>query len=479
MRFALLSVVVVVACGGTAKPSEPQKAKVGDLGVDIPNLSAQLPPLIDSVGAGDPLRAFSGYLLVAQHDQIVWRGAYGLADRGKQRVPTADTSFRIGSVTKQFTATAILRLEQDGKLKVTDKVSQHLPSYRGPAKDVTIHQLLTHTAGIPNYTADPANLARKAEKLTPAQLIAMFEDKPLEFPPGTKFSYSNSGYVVLGAIIERVSGRSYAAYLDQAIFKPAGLAHTVVGDDPGAPDRAEGYQIADGKIAPADPIDLSMPYAAGAIRSTAMDLVKWHRVLSGDTILDAAHRAKLYQPALDHYAYAWVAQPIRDRPTVWHNGGIDGFGTIYWRVPDADLVVVGWTNVLGVNIDQVGKAAVEAALGGKLEPIKKLEKGAVDPAIVARLSGVFELSAEMKAKLSKLPQELVDSITTLEITPTNTGVRIKPNGQSEVELSPLADGSFFNPDHQIKLVFETAAPGPIASVRLEQGPLKITYQRKP
>lgn len=108
MRFALASVVVVVVgCGGAGKPSEPPKAKVGDLGVDIPNLSAQLPPFIDSVGAGDPLRAFSGYVLVAQHDQILWRGAYGLADRGKQRVPTADTSFRIGSVTKQFTATAI------------------------------------------------------------------------------------------------------------------------------------------------------------------------------------------------------------------------------------------------------------------------------------------------------------------------------------------------------------------------------------
>ncbi len=479
MRSAFL--VFVIACGGAGKPTEPPKAKVGDLGIDIPNLSAQLPPFIDSIGAGDPLRTFSGYVLVAQHDQIIWRGAYGMADRTKQRVPTAETSFRIGSVTKQFTATAILRLAQDGKLKVTDKLAQHLPTYQGPAKDVTIHQLLTHTAGIPNYTADPASLARKAEKLTPAQLIAMFEDKPLEFPPGTKFSYSNSGYVVLGAIIEKLTGMTYAAYLDKALFKPAGLAHTVVGDDPGAPDRAEGYQIDDGQILPADPIDMSMPYAAGAIRSTAMDLMRWHRVLAGDTILDGAHRAMLYKPALDHYAYAWVEQPIRDRTAVWHNGGIDGFGTIYWRVPEADLVVVGWTNVLGVDVDQVGKAAVEAALGGKLEPVKQLEKGALDPAIVARISGVFELSAEVKTTLlaSKLPQELVDSIVTLTVTPTNAGVMIKPNGQSEVELSPLADGSFYNADHQIKLVFETATPGPIGSLRLEQGPLKITYQRKP
>jgi CubicO group peptidase (beta-lactamase class C family) len=478
MRFAVV-LALVVACGGGKPVPEAPKAKVGDLGTDIPNLSAQLPPFIDSVGAGDPLRTFSGYLMVAQHDQVIWRGAYGLADRAKQKVPTADTSFRIGSVTKQFTATAILRLEQEGKLRVTDKVGQYLTTYKGPAKDVTLHHLLTHTAGVPNYTNEAKNVARKAEKLTPAQLIEMFEDKPLDFEPGTKMSYSNSGYVLLGAIIEKVTGMSYGAYLKKTIFDPAGLAHTTYGDDPTAADRAEGYQIGDGKIVPADPIDMSIAYAAGGVRSTAADMVRWHRVISGDTILDAAHRAKLYRPALDNYAYAWVAQPVRDRPTVWHNGGIDGFGTIYWRVPEADLVVVGWTNVMGDDVGKIGRAAVEAALGGKLEPIKKLEAGKLDPEVVTRISGTFELTAEMKAKLSKLPPELVDSITTMTITPTNAGVMLKPNGQSEVELLPVSDGTFFNAEHQIRLVFELATPGPVASVRLEQGPLKITYQRKP
>lgn len=478
MRFAVV-LALVVACGGGKPAPEAPKTRVGDLGIDIPNLSAQLPPFVDSIGAGEPLHGFSGYIMIAQHDQVLWRGAYGLADRGKQTVPTADTSFRIGSVTKQFTAAAILRLEQDGKLRVTDKVSQHLPAYTGPGKDVTIHQLLTHTAGIPEYTNDAANLARKAEKLTPAQLMEMVVNKPLDFEPGTKMSYSNSGYVLLGAIIEQVSGMPYAAYMKKAIFDPAGLAHTGYGDAPDAPDRAEGYALSEGKIVPADPIDMSIAYAAGGIRSTAADMIHWHRVLAGDTILDAAHRAKLYKPALDHYAYAWVEQEVMKRPTVWHNGGIDGFGTVYWRVPDADLVVIAWTNVMGININQVGKAAIEAALGGKLDPIKKLEKGKLDPEIVTRISGVFELSPVMKAQLTKLPPELVDSITTITITPTNAGISLKPNGQSDVELMPLSDGSFFNADHQIKVVFDASTPGPIASVRLEQGPLKITYQRKP
>lgn len=484
MRIAALWLVGIVACGGGgggAPAPEVPKAKPGDLGVDLANLTSQLPPFVDSIGAGDPVRAFSGYVIVAQHDQVIWRGAYGLADRTRQRVPTADTSFRIGSVTKQFTAAAILKLEQDGKLKVDDKVGSYLPDAPEAVRDLTLHQLLTHTAGVMNYTQDPAILARKAERFTTAQLLALFWSRPLDFTPGSKFSYSNGGYAILGAIIERVSGMSYGDYLATAIFRPAELRRTVVGDAEGDPDRAEGYQIDGGKLVPADRIDMSMPFAAGAIRSTANDLLRWHRALTGDRVLGAAAKAKLYKPALQHYAYGWVEQEVRGHQALWHNGGIDGFGTIYWRVPDADLVVVAWTNVTGVAVDPIGKAAVEAALGGTLTPLKPLEKGALDPAIVARLSGTFELSAEVKAKLAEqqLPKDLIDSITTLAITPSNEGVVIKPNGQGEVELRPLADGTFFDPDHQISLVFDRAGSGPIGSVRLEQGPLKITYQRKP
>ncbi len=481
MRIAL--VLVLVACGAdSGKPVPPAvpKPRVGDLGVDPANLSAQLPPFIDSIGSGDPKHAFSGYVLVAQHDQVIWRGAYGLADRKNQRVATSDTSFRIGSVTKQFTAAAILRLEQDGKLSVADTVEKHLPSYAGPGKAVTIHQLLTHTAGIPNYTADITVLLRKNERFTPTQLLETFQGKPLDFEPGSKFQYSNSGYAILGAIIERASGMSYGAYLKKMLFDPAQLSRTVVGDAEGDPDRAEGYTVAAGEIVLADPIDMTMPYAAGAVRSTANDMMRWHRALSGDTILTATQRAKLYKPALDHYAYAWVAAEVRGKTTVWHNGGIDGFGTVYWRVPDADLVVIAWTNLEGINIDQIGKAAIEAALGGTLKPVEKVKPGTVDPALMARVSGTFELAADEKARLvtMKLPQELIDTILSLSITPNNAGVTLKPNGQSEVELIPLADGTLWNADHQIRLRFTTPPAGLIATVVLEQGPLKITYQRK-
>jgi D-alanyl-D-alanine carboxypeptidase len=263
------------ACGGASPAPEPPKPPVGDLGVDVANLNAQLPPYLASIGAGSQNRALSGYVLVAQHDQVLYGHGFGFADRAAQRAPTADTSFRTGSVTKQFTAAAILRLEQDGELTVEDPVGKHLPDYAGPGKDVTIHQLLTHTTGIPNYTAIEAVMARRGEPFTVRELLATFADQPLEFPPGTKFKYSNSNYAILGAIIERASGMPYRTYLAERLFKPAGLASTEVGDAAGAADRAEGYRIENGTAVPAKSIDMSLPFAAGAVRSTANDLMRW------------------------------------------------------------------------------------------------------------------------------------------------------------------------------------------------------------
>ncbi len=153
-------------------------------------------------------------------------------------------------MTKQFTAAAILRLEQDGKLSVQDTVGKHLPCLTGPAKDVTIHQLLTHTAGIPNYTADPTLMENRAAPIDVRELVASFAAKPLDFTPGTEFRYSNSGYILLGAIIEAASGMTYKQYLEAKLFGPARLAHTEVGDAIGVADRAEGYSLDGDKLAP-------------------------------------------------------------------------------------------------------------------------------------------------------------------------------------------------------------------------------------
>jgi D-alanyl-D-alanine carboxypeptidase len=471
-------VVALVACGGSS-PAPAPPPPVGDHGVDIANLNAQLPPYLASIGGGVQTWALSGYVLVAQHDQVLYGQGFGLADRATSRVPTADTSFRVGSVTKQFTAAAILRLEQDGKLAVEDKVSKYLPDYPGPGKDVTIHQLLTHTAGIPNYTDLDKLMERRAEPITVHDLLAAFWALPLDFTPGTKFAYSNSGYVILGAIIERVSGMPYRRYVAEHLLGPAQLAHTEVGDAIGAADRAEGYTIANHALVPAHPIDMSLPFAAGAVRSTARDLVRWHRALSGEAILSAREREKLYRVEQHKYAYAWVVDDVAGHRAVWHNGGIDGFGTSYWRVPDADLVVVAWTNVEGVPIDPVGKAAVEAALGGKLVPTAPEKPGMLDRSLIERVVGTYTLTDDAKTKLAALgaPQKMIDSLLAITLTATAGGLEMKPTGPSSFELVPSADATFYNADHAIRIRVDVPASGPVSSITLEQRDIKLRYQR--
>ncbi len=468
--------LLFAACGGApAVPTQP----VGDHGVNLANLAAQLPPYLDAIGGGSEVRSFSGFILVAQHDQILFEHGYGFADAMTKRLATADTSFRIGSVTKQFTAAAILQLEQAGKLAVSDTVGKLLPDYAGPGKVVTVHQLLTHTAGIPSYTENDELMENRADKISPQDILHTFWELPLEFAPGSQHKYSNSGYIILGLILEKVSGESYEQYMRAHVFEPAKLARTVVGDAIGTADRAEGYQIDKQARVPAHPIDMSVPYAAGAIRSTARDMVRWHRALSGDAILSAAERAKLYQPALDKYAYGWVVDEVAGHAVVWHNGGIDGFGTSYWRVPDADLVVVAWTNVEGIHIDPIAKAAVEAALGGTLTPQAKEVAGILDGALIERMVGTYTIDEAGKATLTKLgaPPKLVEDVATMEIAAIPKGFSAKPAGQPAVELVPSADGSFWNAESEVRIRPDVPPSGPVKVFHLEQRQLKITYTR--
>ena len=222
---------------------------------------------------------FNGTILLAQNGSILFCRGYGMANLEHDIPCTATTKFRLGSITKQFTAMAVLILQERGKLSVTDKVKKYLPSAPKAWDDITIHHLLTHTAGIPNYTSFPDFMKTIRNQVTLDELIAKFKDKPLEFKPGEKFKYSNSGYIVLGKIIEIASGQPYATFMKEAIFDPLEMHDT--GYDTAAAvlkNRASGYTRLLG-VAPANAsyIDMSLPHAAGALYSTVVDLLKWDR----------------------------------------------------------------------------------------------------------------------------------------------------------------------------------------------------------
>jgi D-alanyl-D-alanine carboxypeptidase len=452
---------------------------IGDLGVQPGNLE-QLTTFVESIGAGwsEAVR-FSGFVLVAQHDQPIYARAFGLADRERKRAATADTSFRIGSVTKAFTAAAIMRLEQMGKLTVSDTVEKHLTEYPGAGKYVTIHQLLTHTGGLPSYTADPTVLSRKGERWTVPALLASFSGRALEFVPGSDHAYSSSGYAVLGAIVERASGRDYATFVRQELFAPAGMTRTVVGDAERDLDRALGYQARGNSLRPADPIDLSMAYASGGIRSTASDLLRWHRALEGDAILSGKTRARLYVPALANYAYGWFVEPICGRRALWHNGTIDGFRADYWRIPDADLVVVVLGNCGEIDTQPIAKAAVTAAFGQALQPLAQPRPIEPAPALVPRLVGAYRITTESRRAMveSKASLKLIHSLITVTITGTESGLIMKPNGREAIQLAPTGIAEFYDPASNIKASFDFARTRSALRLTVEKGPLTITYRR--
>jgi CubicO group peptidase (beta-lactamase class C family) len=294
---------------------------------------------------------FTGSALVARGGKILLKKGYGMANLELDVPNTPETKFRLGSITKQFTATAILQLAAQGKLSVDDPASKYVDNAPSAWKDVTIHHLLTHTSGVPNFTDFPDYGARQRETVTPAQLVARFKDRPLDFAPGSKYKYSNSGYEVLGVIIEKVSGEKYEGYVKKHIFDPLAMNDTGYDHDtPIIKHRAAGYEKSkDGTLKNADYIDMSIPYSAGSLYSTVEDLYRWDRALYTDKILPNEWRKKMFTPFLNNYAYGWNVRGSGDDVTISHSGGVNGFTTSISRYPGRDACVIVLCNSVGVR----------------------------------------------------------------------------------------------------------------------------------
>ena len=297
---------------------------------------------------------FNGTALVAEHGVVIYKKGFGFANMEWDIPNHPDTKFRLGSVTKQFTSMLILQLVQQGKLKLEGTISDYLPDY--PKKNgarITIHHLLTHTSGIPNYTSFPqyfASLSRNPSK--PEEFIRFFADSALDFEPGTTFSYSNSGYFVLGVIIEKITGKPYERVLRENIFTPLGMNNsgydrfnTVL------PKRASGYVKTGLQYVNAPYIDMATPFSAGALYSTVEDLFLWDQALYTETLLPAKTRDLLFKPYIPAfgiaYGYGWgVGNAAVGRTTdsvrvIEHGGSINGFNSLISRIPaDKDLVVL-------------------------------------------------------------------------------------------------------------------------------------------
>ena len=302
---------------------------------------------------------FMGAALVARGDEIVFSKAYGKANVEWDIPNDPSTKFRIGSITKQFTAALILLLEQDGTLSIQDPLGRHLPGAPEAWKDVTLFHLLTHTSGIVNFTALPDYRTRQVQPTTPAEELERLRDEPLDFPPGSNYRYSNSGYLVLGHVIERLTGRPYAQVLSERILGPLGM--TSSGYDSNAEivvHRASGYTVGPDGPRNAPFVHMTVPHAAGALYSTTGDLHRWTRALHGGRVLSADSFRKMTTANRNNYGLGLTVRDVDGRRLIGHGGSINGFVGYY---PDSETTVVVLANVAG-SAQQVA-TALGSALG--------------------------------------------------------------------------------------------------------------------
>ena len=321
-------------------------------------------------------RQFNGSVLVAENGKVVIKKGYGMANMEWNIPVEPDTKFRLGSITKQFTSMLILQLVQEGKIKIEGKLTDYLPAYRKDTGDrITIHQLLNHTSGIPSYTGLPnffADISRDPYSVT--DFVKKYTSGDLEFEPGSKFAYNNSGYFLLGAIIERVTGKTYAEVLKERILDPLEMKNT--GYDLHAPilsKRAAGYERKIGGVDNAPYLDMSLPYAAGSLYSTVEDLYLWDQALYTDKLISPQLKEAMFKPGMNNYAYGWVVRKVPiggegEPVTIYeHGGGINGFNTLITRMPESRNLVVLLNNTGGTRLQEMAQR-IAAILAGKSFP---------------------------------------------------------------------------------------------------------------
>lgn len=449
---------------------------------EVSELTRQIDTYMSGYGAkwGEAY-APSGVLAVAHGGRIVFTRAYGRADRKSGALPDAATQFRIGSLTKMFTAASIMKLVEKGDVKLSDPITKYIPELADPYKDVTITQLLHQTAGVASYTDDPSILKRKGEDIPVTEMVGWIGKQPLGFKPGSSWAYSNSNYYLLGVVVERVSKGTLEAFMKTSIFEPAGMFNSSV--KPGTGPVAKGYIISPSdKLVDADAVSPAVPFGAGYLYASVNDLVAWDRALDGTKVLSKESKASFFSVDNEkNYAMGWIIQKKGNTEVEWHNGAIDGFGSYFGRAPSKKIAVVFLSNTYQFAATQVGQDVMGMALGGPaVKPTVERDMVVMDLAYGTSIAGDYMLTPESeKATREKgVPGGIVDSVLGFTIAYDSGNLTATPNGQSGVALHRAKDGVLFNGAVGIDLTPDAAADGgKVGGFSLKQGGLMLTYVR--
>ena len=357
-------------------------------------------------------RQFMGSVLVARDARVIYSKGFGSANLEWDIPNSPATKFRLGSVTKQFTAACVLLLEERGKLSVADPLKKYFPAAPAAWDKITIYHLLTHTSGIPSFTGFPDYAKLEPFANTPEQLVARFRDKPLDFEPGEKWQYSNSGYVLLGHLIEKVTGESYETFVRENIFTPLGMKDSGYDSNSAViSHRASGYVRTKDGFENAGFIHMSVPHAAGALYSTTPDLLKWEQGLLGGKLLKAASLEKMTTPFKQNYAFGLQVETVDGHKVIQHGGGIEGFNTELAYYPDDKLTLVVLGNVNGgAPGDIAGKlAAIVHGEAVKLPGERK--EIALDPKLLEGYVGAYQLAPGAEILVTRENNQLFSQLT--------------------------------------------------------------------
>jgi CubicO group peptidase (beta-lactamase class C family) len=392
---------------------------------------------------------------VVMGTEVVHRKGYGLASLERDEAIEPETVFCLGSTTKPFTASAIMLLEQQGKLALDDPVTAHLPDYPKTGRNISIAHLLTHTSGIKNYVAlDNFWDELSGRDLSPDALIALFQDLPLLFRPGARYSYSNSNYCLLGRIIERISGMSYGEFIGAHVFEPLRMRQSYyLGDDRNIPRRASGYDRGDRGYQPARYLSMTLPYAAGSLGSTVEDLIRWDAALWDGRWVDGSVQERMYTPVeltngrTENYGLGWGLGEYRGHRVVHHAGGVPGFSAFVGRFLNDRVTIFILSNLGGFDA------------AGLARPIANVVLDLPAPRRMPR-----PLSA---STVTKFAGTYVGDDGIVEVVAD--GNRLMMRGPVTGDLVPVSDTVFYvAEDEDVQVQFETGVTGNINRVTVMQ-----------
>ncbi len=409
-------------------------------------------------------KLFMGSVLVARDSAVLFSKGYGFANVEWQVPNSPATKFRLGSVTKQFTAASILLLEERGKLKLDDPVKKYMPDAPPAWDKITIFHLLTHTSGIPSFTGFPDYSATEATPTTPEKLVARFRDKPLEFQPGEKWNYSNSGYVLLGYLIEKISGQTYGHFVQENIFNRLGMQDSGYDSNMAIiPRRAAGYTPGPFGMVNSGYIDMTVPFSAGALYSTTEDLLRWEQGLMGGKLLSAASLEKMTTPFKNDYAMGVGIRTLNGRKWIEHGGGIEGFNTVLAYYPDDKLTVVVLANLNGQAPGQIANKLGALAHGEAVVLPGERKEVSVAPAVLQKYAGTYQLSPEFAIVMTLEGGQLMTQAT----------------GQPKFPLFAESETRFFLKVVDAQVEFFKNDKGEVTHLMLHQGGQDIKGMKKP